>query len=111
MDEEKIEVYHHPNTEIRSFLTQQAMAPPRVEHFKKPMGGGESENALKQLGIIGAQIVRDIMAIPGVREIRIKPKEIRMIKEEWCAWDEIEAKVIEILRSALRRKKIKMIKG
>ena len=37
------------------------------------------------------------MAIPGVMEIRIKPKEIRMKKEPFFSWEDIEGKVLEIL--------------
>ena len=110
MDAEKIEIYHHPNPEIRSFLTQEDISPPLVEYFKKPFHQ-ESENALGRLGVIGAQIVKEIMVIPGVKEIRIKPKEIRMRKEEWSAWEDIEGRVIEILKRSLRKKKIRVIKG
>jgi len=51
------------------------------------------------------------MVIAGVKEIRIKPKEIRMKKEEWSAWEDIEGPVIEILKRSLRKKKIRIIKG
>ena len=77
---QKVVIYHHPNPEIKSFLTTEEIAPPRVETFKKPLEKNW-ENALDPLGVIGAQIVKEIMAIPGVMEIRIKPKEIRMKKE------------------------------
>ena len=110
MASENIEIYHYQNPEIKSFLTQEAISPPLVEYFKKPFHQ-ESENALKHLGVIGAQIVREIMVIAGVKEIRIKPKEIRMKKEEWSAWEDIEGQVIAILKRSLRKKKIRVIKG
>ena len=80
MSEPKINIYVHPNPEIKSFTTMEPISPPRVEYFKKPLNP-QSEESLKQLGIIGALIVKEVMAIPGVKEIRIKPKEIRMKKE------------------------------
>ena len=54
--------------------------------------------------------MREIMAIPGVEEIYIKPKEVRMKKSPSISWDEIEKKIIEILDRALRRKEIRVIK-
>jgi len=66
----KIVVYNYPNPEIKSFITTFEISSPRVEHFKKPLDK-DSENTLCQLWIIGAQIVKEIMSIPGVKEILI----------------------------------------
>ena len=110
MTEAPIKIYHHPNKEIESFLTKESLFPPRVEFLKNPLSENENER-LQQLGAIASQIVRDIMALPGVREIRVKPKEVRMKKEEYASWNEIEPKVCQILNRALQRKGIKMVKG
>lgn len=110
MREQKVVIYNHPNPEMKSFLTTVEISTPRVEHFKKPLDK-DSENILKQLGIIGAQIVKEIMAIPGVMEIRIKPKEIRMKKERSSSWEEIEERVLEILNRAVRKKQIKVVRS
>jgi hypothetical protein len=109
MSDPKISIYVHPNPEIKSFTTMEPISPPRVEYFKKPLNT-QSEASLKQLGIIGAQIVKEVMAIPGVDEIRIKPKEIRMKKELNASWDDIEDKVCKILERALQKKGIKIVK-
>jgi hypothetical protein len=106
----KIVVYNYPNPEIKSFITTFEISSPRVEHFKKPLDK-DSEDTLWQLGIIGAQIVKEIMSIPGVKEIHIKPKEIRMKKEISSSWEDIEKQVITILNRAFRKKQIKVIKG
>jgi hypothetical protein len=106
----KISIYVHPNPEIKSFTTMESISPPRVEYFKNPLNK-EKEASLKQLGIIGAQIVKEVMAIPGVDEIRIKPKEIQMKKELNASWDDIEDMVCKILNRALQRKRIKIVKG
>ena len=109
LDDTKVEIYNHPNPEIKSFLTTVEFLSPRVEVFKKPLDKNW-ESSLSQLPLIGAQIIKDIMAIPEVKEIIIKPKEIRMKKEISSTWDTLEKKVIAILQSALRRKKIKIVK-
>jgi hypothetical protein len=108
-DDTKVEIYNHPNPEIKSFLTTVEFLPPRVEIFKKPLDKNW-ESSLSQLPLIGAQVVKNIMAISGVSEIIIKPKEIRMKKETSSSWDTIEEKVTAILKSALRRKKMKVVK-
>ncbi|MGD2125573.1 MAG: NifU N-terminal domain-containing protein [Desulfobacteraceae bacterium] len=109
MNEPEIVIYHHPNPQMKSFLTHEEVSAPRVEHFKKPLTK-ESEEALKALGLIGAQTVREIMAIPGVISVQIKPKEICVKKETASSWEDIQESVIEILRMALRRKRIKVVK-
>ncbi len=78
--ESDIKIYHHPNPQIKSFLTDTEISVPRVEAFRQPLDSS-NEDVLKQIGSIAGQIVRDIMSIPGVLEIRIKPKEIRMKKK------------------------------
>jgi hypothetical protein len=109
MDNPQIRVYRHPNPEIRSYLSAEDLTTPRVEHFQGPPDQ-ITEDRLKSLGTIGAQIVRDVMAIPGVREIRIKPKEIRMTKQTGASWEDIESKVLEVLQRALTRKQLKLVR-
>lgn len=89
---QKVTIYEHPNPEMKSSLTTEDISAPRLEHFQRPLER-YSETALKSLGVIGAQIVREIMGIPGVKEIRIKPKEIRMTKEIASSWGEIEGRI------------------
>ena len=110
MSEESINVYHHPNPEIKSFLTMESIFPASVELFENPLTESENE-CLQRLDTIASQIVRDIMAISGVKEIRVKPKEIRMKKEGGATWNDIEDKVCQILNRALQRKRIKIVKG
>lgn len=105
----KIEIYHHPNPEIRSFLTNIEISAPRVENFKEPLEK-DWDRALKQLGFVGAQVAKEIMAIRDVKEIYVKPKEIRIKKKASSSWEGIEKKVVEIIKRALRRKQFKEIK-
>jgi hypothetical protein len=70
-----------------------------VWNILKPLDK-DSEKILKQLGSIGAQIVKETMAIPGVMEIRIKPKEIRLKKEGSSSWEKIEEKGFWINRGS-----------
>lgn len=108
MRDNKIIIYHHPNREIKSFLTPEEIFPPRVEFIRRPLGK-DSEETLKSLGVIGAQVVKEIMAIEGVMEIRVKPNEIRMKKEELFSWEDIEGKILEILIRAVRKKQIRVV--
>lgn len=94
---------------MRSSLLREEISAHRVEHFKKPLSK-ESEYLLKTLGSIGAWTVREIMAIHGVMEIRIKPKEILIKKEMSSSWEGIEDRVINVLKRAMRRKQIRLVK-
>lgn len=105
----KISVYHHPNTQIRSFLLDTEVSAYCVERFEKPLTAN-SEGILNDLGVIGATIVKDILTIDGVKEIHIKPKEIRLKKEISSSWNGIEKRVIDILIRAIRKKELKIIK-
>ena len=110
MSELEVKIYHHPNPEIKSFLTSVAISTPRVEKFKKPLEE-EWENALGPLGVIGTQVIKEILAIQEVREIQIKPKELRIKKEASCSWEKIEGKIIAILMRALQKKQFRLIKA
>jgi len=109
MKETGVVVYHHPNPEMKSFLTPVPISTPRVEQFKAPLAP-ESEPIMEELGTIGAQVVKDIMAIPGIRELRIKPKEILLKKEYGSQWETIEKPVLQILDRALRRKAMHIVR-
>ena len=109
MDEQDIVIYNHPNPEMKSFLLSEEISPPRVEHLKNPLSQ-EAKASLKSLGVLGAQIAEDILRIQGVAALQIKPKELRVKKEVSASWDDIQGKVLEILRSALRRKQMKIVR-
>lgn len=111
MGDPEIVIYNHPNPEMKSFLTTVEISAPRLERFKKPFDRDSIDVLKKQLGFIGAQIVKEIMSIPGVKEMSIKPKEVFIRKEISCDWEEIESPVIDILKRGLRRKKFKVVKG
>jgi len=110
MDEAKIDIYHHPNPEIRSFFISAEILAHRVEHYKKPLDKNW-ESALEPLGLIAAGITREIMAIQGVKEIYTKPKELRITKESSFSWEDIEKPIIKILTRGLKRKQLRVIKG
>ena len=105
----EVTIYHHPNPEIRSFLTTEEISAPRVEIFKSPLTE-DAEQIRIRLGRIGAHIVKEIMTMPGVDEIHIKPKEVRLKKALTFAWDDIEEQVVVIIKRALRRKQIRIIR-
>ena len=103
-----IVIYHHPNREIRSFLNIPEISRYRVDRFTNPAGEA-FEAQLKELGTIGAYVVREILAIPGVREVEIKPRELWVKKEAAVSWDGIENRVINVLNTAFRRKEIRLV--
>ena len=103
-----IMIYRHPNPEIRSYLTSAEISRYRVERFSVPAEDG-LEAQLKTLGTIGAYVVREILAIPGVREVEIKPRELRVKKETSVTWDRIEEKIVHALNTAFRRKTIRAV--
>ena len=105
----RVLVYRHPNLEIRSFLTPKAISSYRVEYFKRDFFE-QSEASLESLGRIGERAVRDLMALPGIEEIHIKPREVWIKKTRSAVWDDIEGKIIEILQRALRKKEIVRVK-
>lgn len=110
MEDQKVKVYIHPNPEIRSFLTSQGISPPCVETFHPPLTQ-EMAPTLKVLGTVASQIVRDILSIPGIREIRIKPNEVRIKKEPYALWDDIQERIVETLRRALRKRQLRLVRG
>jgi hypothetical protein len=103
-----IMIYRHPNPEIRSYLTSVEISKYRVERFTAP-GGDGFEAQLKTLGTIGAHVAREILAIPGVREVEIKPRELRVKKETSVPWDPIEPKILHALNAAFRRKSMRVV--
>jgi len=109
MAQEDVVIYHHPNPEMKSFLTPVEVSPPRVENFKKPLTEA-SQPILRQLGLIGSQIVKEIIALPGVMEVQIKPKEILVKKEVSASWEDLQDRIVAILERSLRRREIKLVK-
>ena len=108
MKKPKIDIYHHPNPEIKSFLLEEDLIPPYVERFKSPLDEN-SRKTLNKLGFIGAQVVKDITDLAGIREIRIKPKELIVKKELSFSWADLEGRIRNILERALKRRQIKAV--
>lgn len=103
-----IRVYRHPNTQIRSYLLDEEIAPHRVERFvTHPQP--EARSRIQSLGPIASRLVTEILAIPGIREIFVKPREIIARKEEAFPWDEVEPRLLRALESAARRKGFRVL--
>ena len=103
-----ITIYRHPNPEIRSYLTSAEISRYRVEIFKAD-DREAFEPQLRGLGTIGTQVVREVMAIAGVHDVQIKPRELRVRKDPSVPWDPIEEKIIHALNTAFRRKMIRVV--
>lgn len=109
MDSEAVRVYHHPNTEIRSYLTQDEITRPLYETFENPLN--ETQDSLSQrLGTIGARVVQEILGLSGVAQIRFKPKEIRVRKTLTATWEDLEPEILRIVERAVRRSRMRVLK-
>lgn len=108
MAEHEVTIYRHPNPEIRSFLTREPLSPPTLWVGRRPF---ESEDIarLKRLDLVAAQLIRNLAEIPGIEEIRLKPKEIRVKKIPDASWEQIEARALQDIRGALRRRKLHLV--
>ena len=109
MDEQDIQIYRHPNPEIRSYLTTDMIARPVFDTFEPPFK--ENPDRLStRLGMIGAQVVREILSVPGIAQLRIKPKELRIKKEAAASWDDMEEAILRIVDRALRKSRMHVLK-
>ncbi len=105
MEDEDIRIYLHPNAENRSYLTSHAITKPRVEVFAPPLDVDPGDLAAR-LGTIGARTVQELLAVPGVARVRIKPKEVRIQKTTQASWDDLEGDILRILKRAVRKSRI-----
>lgn len=104
----EIRIYCHPNPEIRSYLTPLPIAAFRVERCHgtpKDLPADLSD----RLGVLGAQVVREILALPQVAELIIKPKEIRLKKHVDASWESLETEVLAILQRAIRKRQWRLV--
>lgn len=108
METGDIRVYVHPNAEIRSYLTPESITRPRVEVFTPPLER-DPERLTAELGTVGAQAVRELLALPGLAGIRIKPKEVRIQKLPQSAWEDLEPDILHILERALRKSRMRLV--
>jgi Scaffold protein Nfu/NifU N terminal len=104
-----IVVYEHPNPHMRSFFISVSIWPPRVEVFHKS-SLDTSRDDVKSLGNIGARMAKELLEIPGLRELMMRPGEILVKKDRAVAWQNIEPEVLKILQRALRKYQIHLVK-
>ncbi|MCF8061742.1 MAG: NifU N-terminal domain-containing protein [Deltaproteobacteria bacterium] len=109
MEDGDVQVYFHPNAEIRSYLTLQSITKPRVEAFAPPLDV-DPDGLTAKLGTIGAQTVRELLGVPGVARIRIKPKEVRIQKTGHASWDDMEGDILRIMKRAVRKSRMHVAK-
>jgi hypothetical protein len=110
MRENDVRIYLHPNREIRSFLTSSPIMRPQVEVLENPVRE-MAENLNAKMGTIGAQTARDLLSIPGVAKIRIKPKEVIIQKAPAASWEEMEKQILRIMERAVRKSRIRVMKA
>jgi hypothetical protein len=104
-----IVVYEHPNPHMRSFFIGVSFWPPRVEVFHKTPLDTSREN-VKSLGNIGVRMAKELLEIPGLRELMMRPGEILVKKDRAVTWQDIEPEVLKIVQRALRKQHIHLVK-
>ncbi len=109
METRDVRVYAHPNTDIRSYLTSEDITRPRVEVFTSAVEG-DPDQRISELGTIGAQTVRELMKLPGLAKIRIKPQEVRVQKVPHASWDDLEEEILRIMERAVRKSRMHLMK-
>ena len=108
VNQDDITVYEHPNPQLRSFFISASTLPPRVEVFHKSSLDGSWEN-MQGLGSIGLRMAKELLEIPGLKELRMRPGEILVKKHRAAAWLDIEPEVRRILQRALRKQQIHLV--
>ncbi len=109
METTDVERYVHPNEEFRSYLTSEDISSPCVEAFERPLENDPGRLAAT-LGTIGAQTVRELLDVPGVVKLRIKPKEVRVQKAPDASWDDMEPEILRIMNRAVRKSRLHVLK-
>ncbi len=105
----EIRIYHHPNPEIRSYLVPIPITRLRVERFPGPPED-LPQDLPDRLGVLGAQVVRELLSLPQVAELTIKPKEIRLKKRSRASWESFEAQILTILQRGLQKRQWRLVK-
>ena len=109
MEKPDVRTYTHPNEEIRSYLTTDAITKPRVEAFEPPLLA-DPPRLVETMGTVGALTVQELLKVPGVAKLRIKPKEVRIQKARDASWSEMEPEILRIMERAVRKSRMRVVK-
>lgn len=107
--DDDIVVYEHPNPHIKSFFIPGPIWPPRVEIFRAPFSPSSREK-MRGLGNIGARLLQELLDIPGIIELRTRPREVLLKKDHAASWENIAPQALKILRRAMRKQRIHLVK-
>ena len=108
--DDDIVVYEHPNPHIKSFFIPDPIWPARVEVFRALLPQSSREE-MKGMGNICEHVVRELLDIPGVIELRTRPREMLLKKDQATSWENIVPQVLKILRRAIRKQQIHLVKS
>ncbi|MCL5016506.1 MAG: NifU N-terminal domain-containing protein [Patescibacteria group bacterium] len=87
-----VTVCRFPNESIREYNVRVEISQSPRESFQRPLRDS-SETYLTAVGEVGADLVRRLMAVPGVTEVAIYPYTVRITKAPSFSWEETEALV------------------
>lgn len=85
-----------PNDRIREYNVNRVISESYSETFHRPLRES-SEEYLKNIGKLGARLVRAAMRLPGVTEVGIHPYTFRIEISLAHGWDSIESSIIRLL--------------
>lgn len=94
----QVKISRCPNENILNIDLTLEISKSVNETFYRPLGKS-SERYLQKIGPIGSQIVRNIMPIPGITEISIKPYELLIGKSNLFCWEKIISRIIYVLEN------------
>jgi len=91
---------------IKIYHTRFEISKSPIETFHRPLRPS-SETYLNEVGEPGKTLVRKIMCIPGVVEVATQPYQISVEISLAYSFEEIEPRVLEILKSAVPNELLK----
>ncbi len=96
--EPRIKVQTVPNPEVRVYNLTTEISKHHIHNFWRPLREGSSDKYLEEVGELGASLLHEVFALPGVNEVFIKPYELSVTKGDAFEWDEIEPDILEALK-------------
>jgi len=79
-----------PNSDVITFHTTAEISQYQIHTFYRPLRDS-SERYLQDVGKKGAELVRKVMAIPGIKTVVIEPYELTLTRSSsFFKWGDIE---------------------
>lgn len=94
----RIVVEYVPDPQRRLYhVTVELTKSSSYERFCRPLRES-SKNYLTRLSDVGGQLVRDLIAIDGVKEVGISSYDVRVLKGEAFEWDDMKEGILDAFK-------------